>query len=69
MTKKRHPLATARFLQGLSQYDVARKMGISQSLISMIEMGHRLPTAAEAKKLARIVSGNADDLFPEVSDG
>jgi len=60
-------LVKIREEQGLSQYDVAAKAGISQSFYSAIELGNRgnkLPVQT-AKKIAEVL-GFKWDMFYQV---
>ncbi len=53
-------LKTARIEVGLSQQDVADKLGKPQSYISKIESGERRLDVAEMKKIAQIYKKPAD---------
>lgn len=48
---------------GLSQYQVAEAVGISQSSYAMIEGGHRHPRKEVEKKLADFFGVTVDELF------
>jgi len=49
-------LQGARIKEGLSQVDLAEKLGISQSNLSKMELGKRSIGKAMAKKLAKILN-------------
>lgn len=43
----------ARASAGLSQQELARKMGTTQSVVARLESGHHLPSMSTLKKLAK----------------
>lgn len=49
-----------RQLKGLSQEEVAKRVGLSQSRISFIETGHWFPSAAERKKIDKALGWTID---------
>ena len=51
VTTKRSELVLARRVKLLSQFDVAKLLGISQAKYSLIENGYKSPTPQEAQKL------------------
>jgi transcriptional regulator with XRE-family HTH domain len=59
-----HPYRQARQLLGLTQIKCARRAGISQSRLSLIEAGYVLPSEAEARRLAKVVGEPHELLFP-----
>ena len=74
-----NPVKTLRVAAGLSQDEVAERVGVLQGAISKIEMGHRLPslrmlanlsdalmlTDAQAGKLARALMAESGSLKAE----
>jgi transcriptional regulator with XRE-family HTH domain len=59
-------LKIARIRQGLSQRDVARRIGISACALSLIESGQRGMKPVVAKKLAGVLGMSIEEvLFPE----
>lgn len=52
---KLNNLLIFRRLSGLSQWELARRVGRTQPWISQIEAGHITPTYKDAKKLARVL--------------
>jgi len=55
-------LKEAREYLGLSQEEVARKLGIPRAAVSLIESGQRKIDALELKKLASVYQRNVADL-------
>lgn len=55
-------LKPARIKAGLSQSEVAEKLGISQPAYSYIESGDKIPSLAVTKKLAIILGVSIDYL-------
>ena len=49
--------------RGLSQSQVANKLGITRSFYGMIETGDRNPTLGLAKKIAEFFQVNIEDIF------
>lgn len=54
-------LAAARRRAGLSQYRLAVHCGISESHVSKLERGHRVPSQEVALSLATVLSLDAED--------
>lgn len=54
MKGKNRWLAAQRVLNGLSQEEAAREIGISQTALSDFECGRRAPSVKVAKKIAAI---------------
>lgn len=48
---------------GLSQYQLARLSGLSQSTVSHIERGAFLPTIESAYKIAAVLGVHVEELF------
>lgn len=46
----------------LSQYDLAKKAGLSRSFISDIENGRRQPRALAARSIAEVLGVSVEDL-------
>ena len=53
-------LRGARYREGMSQKELARRSGISQENISRMENGHRPVGAQVAKKLAKVLHIDPD---------
>lgn len=62
-TAERKWLKDMRTTNGLSTYDVADKIGISQSLYSSIENGSRNVSVSNAKKIASLFDFNWTQFF------
>ena len=56
-------LAEARKKVGLTQAEVAETVGVSRSLIGLIELGKRRPDYGLAKKLSKLYKKPMNDLF------
>jgi transcriptional regulator with XRE-family HTH domain len=52
-----HELIAARSRAGLSQQEVAERMGTTQSVIARLESGKRLPSMRTAQRFAEAVGG------------
>ncbi|MDG2512425.1 helix-turn-helix transcriptional regulator [Sphingobium yanoikuyae] len=59
-------LATLRLRAGLSQKDLAAKVGTSQPVISMYEAGEREPTLANIKALSEALGVDYNQLIPAI---
>lgn len=55
--------ASARENAGLTQYEVADKLGVDQSTVSLWETGKTMPRAATLVKLAGLYCCTVDDLL------
>jgi len=63
--KKITGLRRARVLKGMSQSELAGKVGVSQPIISLIETGYRKATPDEMARLAKELQADPKMLFPE----
>ena len=54
-----------RLMRGLSQYELAMKARVLQSLISLFERHFAEPNEEQAKKISRVLKKPASELFPE----
>ena len=61
-------LRQAREAAGLTQEDVARKLGLSRSSIAQIELGNRSVSSLELDHLARLYGRSLDELLAEEFD-
>lgn len=62
---RRSLLTEIRKAEG-SQEDVAKKLGISRQLLSMIEIGQRKPTLKLMFRMSRHFGIDAEKLFPDI---
>ena len=62
-------LREARFFNGLNQWDISVKTGISQSRLSLIERGYVEAKEDEKKKIAKTLGCKVSDIFPEEVGG
>ena len=56
-------LKNARERKGISQKDVAEKIGVAKSTYSLYESGNREPNVQTIKKIADVLNVSADDLL------
>lgn len=56
-------LKNARLKKGLSQKDVAEKIGVAKSTYSLYESGSREPNVQTIKKISDVLDVSADDLL------
>lgn len=56
-------LKIARERKGLSQKDIAEKIGVAKSTYSLYESGHREPNVQTIKKIADLLNVSADELL------
>ena len=54
--------------KGWRQVDLAQKLGILQSEVSDIETGKRKPNIYLAKRIAKVLGKDINDVFPEFYD-
>lgn len=57
-----------RVLRGLSQQQLAHRLGISATRLSEWERGHRLPNVFWCLRLADALACQIQDLFPFIPD-
>jgi transcriptional regulator with XRE-family HTH domain len=54
-----------RLLRGLSQYELAMRARVPQSLISLFERHFAEPNERQARRLSRVLGRKPEELFPE----
>lgn len=59
----KNKLKEIRLLRGMTQRELAEKLGIEQSTISLYETGERIPNAAMAAKIASTLGVSFNDIF------
>lgn len=59
----RDSLRNARVKKGFTQLDLAKKVGLSRSALSNIEMGRHTPQLSVAKKIAKELDSSIEELF------
>ena len=55
--------ASVRKQAGLTQKELAEKMGVDQSAVSFWETGKRFPRGAKLLRLAEVLNCSIDELF------
>ena len=63
MLAKLNPLKLARLEKGLSQWQVSRETGISQSTMSLYEQEYREPKPKHKEALANLYGKKVEDLW------
>lgn len=61
---KQRELKAARALQGLNQFDTARKARIGFNRYCRIELGQTEPTDKERLRIAKVLKADEADIFP-----
>ncbi len=56
----------AREARGIRQLELARRVGVSAGMLSLVESGLQQPTGKLARRLAAALALDVEDLFPEV---
>ena len=55
-----------RKMKGITQYELAEKLGVSAATISQYESGTRAPNLVRLKKLAQILGCTTDQLLEPI---
>ena len=63
--KQMTPLRLARLKKGLSQWDVAKRTGISQTVISLYEREYVKPSDLNKAKLAKLYGRKIEKLWQQ----
>lgn len=63
VTQAPNALREAREAAGLSQAELAARVGVSKQAISDIELGEKVPSLERAAAIARVLGGTVDALF------
>lgn len=58
-----HRIAALRKVRGLTQVELAKKVGCSVEFISLVERGVNAPSVAGLEKFARVLKVEVVDLF------
>lgn len=61
---KKAPIAKVRAAKGLSQYALAKQLGIAQSHLRSIERGETEPKVQLAMRIAEVLGVPERELFP-----
>lgn len=59
-------IAKKRLSIGISQRDLAEKVGVTDSAVCQYETGKRSPSIETLKKIAEVLGCSVDDLIKEV---
>jgi len=60
-------LKKARKIAGLTQAEIAKKVGIARSTYTNIELGIKNPSFNVATKIKRVLNINDDDIFLNIN--
>ncbi len=66
MPPVRNQLVAARKKAGLSQGEIARRVGVSRQFYSMVENGVKNPSLEVALRIADVLGADPRDLFGDV---
>lgn len=66
MVKVNHNLKIFRIKAGLTQLELARKLGIKERVITFWETGRSEPQIEQAVDIARVLEADAAQIFPEM---
>lgn len=58
-------LREARLRAGLTQAEVARRVGLSRASYTNIEKGYKHPSLVTALRIAHVLKGHVEDLFAD----
>ncbi len=61
----RATLRRARLRAGLSQAELARRVGLSRPAYTNIEKGHKHPSLVTALRIARVLNRQVEELFSD----
>lgn len=64
MVNVNHNLKIYRIKAGITQFELAKKLGIKERVITFLETGRREPQIEQAVDIARILGVNPADIFP-----
>lgn len=61
----RNSLRTARLGAGLTQLEMARRVGLTRASYTNIERGHKNPSVATALRIAQVLNRPVEELFAD----
>lgn len=61
--KRQNKLRQKMRAQGISQTELAYKVGVTQRYIAFLETGDRMPSLETAQKIARVLKTSTDSIF------
>jgi len=64
---EKNRLKEVRFFKKVSQWQLRVFTGLSQSKISLIEMGYVIPSKEEKSKISRALGVTPAEIFPEAT--
>lgn len=66
MRRVNHNLKLYRIKAGLTQFDLAKRLGIKERVITFWETGRSEPQIEQAVDVARILEADPAEIFPEM---
>lgn len=66
MVKVNHNLKLHRIKAGLTQFELAKRLGVKERVITFWETGRREPHIDQAVEIARILEAEPKEIFPNM---
>lgn len=66
MLKANHNLKLHRIKSGLTQFELAKKLGVKERVICFWETGRSEPHIEQAVDIARILEAELEEVFPNM---
>jgi len=66
MLKVSHNLKLHRIKAGLTQLELARRLGVKERVITFWETGRSEPHIEQAVDIARVLEAEPKDIFPDI---
>ena len=66
MLKASHNLKLYRIQAGLTQFELAKRLGVGERVISLWETGRSVPHIEQAMDIARILEAEPKEVFPDI---
>ncbi len=66
MLSANHNLKFRRIKAGLTQFELAKRLGVNERVISFWETGRSEPHIEQAVDIARVLETEPKDIFPDI---
>ncbi|MEI6832155.1 MAG: helix-turn-helix transcriptional regulator [Candidatus Omnitrophota bacterium] len=66
MLKVSHTLKLHRIKAGLTQLELAQKLGVKERMVTFWETGRSLPHIEQAVDIAKILEAEPKEIFPDI---